>query len=135
MNGEVMMLVAQRDGSGGLAGMLCGAVCMIPAFLLAIFVIAGYWKVFVKAGQPGWASLVPIYNGIVLLQIAGRPVWWIFLFFIPAVNLVIAIIVCIDLARNFGKDTAFAIGLALLPFIFFMILGFGNAQYRPVAHT
>jgi len=105
---------------------------VIVALELAIFVaiIAGFWKVFVKAGKPGWAAIVPIYNVIVLLEIAGKPLWWILLFFIPLVNLIMAIIVGIAVAKNFGKSDAFGIGLGLLGFIFYPILGFGDAQYQ-----
>lgn len=100
--------------------------------ILAIFivVIAGMWKMYVKAGQPGWAVLVPIYNIIVLIQIAKKPVWWIVLFLIPIVSLIAMILVSIEIAKNFGKPTSFAIGLILLPFVFYPILGFGDAQYQ-----
>jgi hypothetical protein len=98
------------------------------AILVAI--IAGFWKVFVKAGKPGWAAIVPIYNVIVLLEIAGRPLWWILLFFIPLVNIIMAVIVGIAVAKNFGKSDAFGIGLGLLGFIFYPVLGFGGAQYQ-----
>ena len=98
---------------------------------LAIVVacIAGLWKVFEKAGKPGWAAIVPIYNLVVLLEIVGKPLWWIILFLIPLVNLVVAILVMIVLAEKFGKSAAFGIGLALLGFVFIPILGFGDAQY------
>ncbi len=100
---------------------------------LAIFIviIAGVWKTFTKAGMPGWGAIIPIYNIILLLQIAGRPIWWIILLIIPVVNLFVGIIVGIDIAKNFGKGTGFGIGLALLGFIFYPILGFGDAQYQP----
>lgn len=88
------------------------------------------WKVFTKAGQPGWAAIVPIYNAIVLLQIAGKPVWWLVLFFIPLVGIIVAFVVMISLAAKFGKGTGFGIGLTLLGFIFFPILAFGDAQYQ-----
>lgn len=94
-----------------------------------IIVIAGMWKAFEKAGKPGWAAIVPIYNIIVMLEIAKRPLWWIILILIPFVNIVILIIMSIDIAKNFGKDTGFGVGLALLGFIFWPILGFGDAQY------
>ena len=96
---------------------------------VVIVCVAGIWKTFEKAGKPGWACLVPIYNALVLLQIAGKPAWWFLLFLIPFVNLVVAIIVMIEIARRFGKGPGFGIGLAFLGFIFFPILGFGNAQY------
>ena len=96
---------------------------------VAIICVAGFWKTFEKAGKPGWACLVPIYNAFVILQIAGKPAWWFLLFLIPVVNLVVAIIVMIEIARRFGKGPGFGIGLAFLGIIFFPILGFGNAQY------
>ena len=110
-----------------------GALGIIPLIIglgFLIVMIASIWKVFVKAGKPGWACIVPIYNAIVILEIAGRPLWWIILMLIPFVNFVIAIIVMIDLAKRFGKGTGFGVGLALLGFIFFPILGFGPARYQ-----
>jgi hypothetical protein len=88
------------------------------------------WKVFTKAGQPGWASIIPIYNIYIWCKIVGRPWWWILLMLIPFVNFIVAIILCIDLAKSFGKGVGFGIGLALLGIIFFPILGFGSAQYQ-----
>jgi hypothetical protein len=99
--------------------------------VLVIALLAGLWKTFEKAGKPGWAAIVPIYNGIVLLQIAGKPIWWIILMLIPCVNIVIAILVGIEVAKNFGKGTGFGLGLGLLSFIFYPILGFGDARYQP----
>ncbi len=97
---------------------------------IIILIIASFWMVFSKAGKPGWAAIIPIYNIIVMLQIVGRPWWWILLMFIPIVGLVIAIIVSIDMAKSFGKGAGFGIGLALLGFIFYPILGFGSAKYQ-----
>ena len=88
------------------------------------------WKVFTKAGEPGWAILIPFYNLYVLCRIATRPGWWLILCLIPLVNFIIFIILDIDIAKNFGKGTGFGIGLLLLPIIFFPILGFGSAQYQ-----
>ncbi|HZP60998.1 MAG TPA: DUF5684 domain-containing protein [Opitutaceae bacterium] len=98
-----------------------------------VLIVAGIWKVFVKAGQPGWAVIIPIYNLYVLLKVAGRPGWWLVLFLIPLVSLIIAIIVSIDVAKAFGKEAGFGIGLAFLGFIFYPILGFGSATYGPAA--
>jgi hypothetical protein len=99
-------------------------------FALIVFVIASIWKVFAKAGQPGWASLIPFYNFYVMLQIAGKPGWWLLLLFIPLVNVIIAIIVAIEIAKAFGKGAGFGLGLAFLGFIFYPILGFGSATYQ-----
>ena len=96
---------------------------------VVVLMIAGVWKTFAKAGQPGWAAIIPIYNGIVLLRVVGKPWWWLLLMLIPLVNFIFAIIVCITLAQVFGKGGGFAVGLILLPIVFFPILGFGSAQY------
>ncbi|PYQ49216.1 MAG: signal peptidase I [Acidobacteria bacterium] len=107
---------------------------MIVWLVVLVAVIAGMWKMFEKAGKPGWAAIVPIYNLIVLLEVVGRPLWWIVLFLIPCVSFVAWIIIAIDVAKAFGKDVGFGIGLALLGFIFIPILGFGDARYvGPVA--
>ena len=118
-----MLVLLQQNSSGGSA---VGSLFML---LIAVLVIAGLWKVFTKAGQPGWAAIIPIYNTLVLLRIAGRPWWWLLLMFIPIVNFIVAIIVCIDLAKSFGKGVGFGLGLIFLGFIFIPILGFGSAQY------
>jgi len=76
---------------------------------------------------------VPIYNIIVLLKIAGKPVWWIILLFVPFVNFVIGILAAIGVAKNFGKGAGFGIGLVFLPFIFYPILAWSDAQYSPQA--
>ena len=116
------------DVLGGVAALFTGTfVIMILA--LAVLVIAAMWKVFTKAGQPGWAAIVPIYNFVVLLKIVGRPLWWVVLMLIPLVNIVIGIIVYLELAKSFGKGAGFGIGLLLLGVIFFPILGFGSARY------
>jgi uncharacterized protein DUF5684 len=97
---------------------------------VALVVIAGIWKTFEKAGKPGWACIIPIYNVIVMLDIAGKPIWWIVLFFIPLVNLIVAIMASVAIAERFGKGAGFGLGLAFLGFIFYPILGFGDATYR-----
>lgn len=95
-----------------------------------VFFIASMWKVFTKAGRPGWAVIVPIYNLIVLLQIAQKPIWWILLMLIPIVNIVVAIMVYVAIAHNFGRSTAFGIGLAFLGLIFIPILAWGSSEYQ-----
>jgi hypothetical protein len=97
--------------------------------LIMLLMLVSMWKVFTKAGKPGWAILVPIYNIIILLEIAGKPWWWIFLFMIPVVNFVIMIMVYIEIAKAFGKSSGFAIGLLFFSIIFWPILAFGDAQY------
>ena len=105
----------------------------IAYLLVLLLIIISLWKIFVKAGKPGWAAIIPIYNLIVILEIAGKPLWWFILLLIPFVNFIVLIIVYIAFARNFGKGVGFAIGMLILPFIFFPMLAFGDAQYHPVA--
>lgn len=106
-----------------------GLVAPIVMLAILITVIAGIWRVFSKADQPGWGVLIPIYNVYLMCKIAGRPGWWVLLMFIPVVNLIIAITLSIGIARNFGKGAGFGLGLAFLGFIFYPILGFSGAQY------
>lgn len=97
---------------------------------LTVFYIVAEWKVFAKAGQPGWAVLIPIYNLYVLLKIVGKPGWWILLMLVPIVNIVIPIYVIHLLSKSFGKGGGFTLGLLFLSFIFIPILGFGDATYK-----
>lgn len=110
----------------GSDGGILGPLLML---VVTVLLIAAMWKVFAKAGKPGWAVIVPIYNVIVMLEIAGRPVWWFLLLFVPLVNVIVALVVAIDLAKAYGKSTGFGLGLFFLGFIFYPILGFGDAQY------
>lgn len=105
------------------------AILFLLLFGLVIFLIASMWKVFEKAGQPGWACIIPIYNIIVLLKIVGKPTWWVLLFFIPVVNYVFIIWTYNMLSKSFGKDEGFTVGLILLGVVFLPILGFGDARY------
>jgi ABC-type sulfate transport system permease subunit len=104
----------------------------IVELAIIVLIIAAMWKVFSKAGQPGWAALIPIFNAYVLLKVAGKPGWWLILLFIPVVNIVFGILALAGLAKNFGKGAGFVLGLVFLPFIFYPILGFGGATYSPV---
>ena len=106
-------------------------ISLIISLALALPVIVGMWKVFTKAGKPGWAAIIPIYNVIVLLEVVGKPVWWIALLLIPFVNVVISILLNLALAERFGKDGLYAVGLIFLPFIFLPMLGFGSSTYQP----
>jgi len=108
-------------------------VVLIIQLAVAVATVAGFWKIFVKAGQPGWAALVPFYNIYVMTQIAGKPAWWIVLFFIPLVSIIAAILLFIGVAQKFGKGAGYGVGLALLSPIFAPMMGFGDAQYNPNA--
>lgn len=108
------------------------AAVMVLYLALIIISIMALWKLFTKAGKPGWASIIPIYNNLVLIDIAGKPMWWFLLMFIPIVNIVISVMVYIGLAKNFGRGAGTVIGLIFLPFIFLLILAFGSAEYNRV---
>ena len=117
------LTLAQRSDSGG-------ALFLLVELAIIIVCIAGLWKTFTKAGQPGWGAIIPIFNMYLMLKVAGRPWWWLLLFLIPFVNIILAAIVSVDVAKSFGKGVAFGIGLWLLSPIFYCILGFGSAQYQ-----
>ena len=113
---------------GALVGAGIGVVIVLLA--LIVFAIVCQWKVYAKAGQPGWACIVPIYNLVVLLQIVNKPVWWIILMLIPIVNIVIFIIVLHRLSLSFGKGGGFTVGLLFLNIIFWAILAFDKSEYK-----
>ena len=119
------MLMQQGNVDGGSA-----AVLIVVYVAFVVFYLASFWRVYTKAGQPGWAAVIPIYNFIILMKIIGRPWWWILLFLVPIVNIVVLFIVYIDLAKSFGRSTGFGVGLALLGIIFLPILAWGPATYR-----
>ena len=112
----------EGGGGGALAGSLISVCCSL--IFVAIFV-AGQWKVFEKAGQPGWAAIVPFYNMYVLTQICGRPAWWIVLYFITGIG---GLINAFDLALSFGKGLGW--GVLNLFGIGYLLLGFGDAEYQ-----
>ncbi|MEM6553716.1 MAG: DUF5684 domain-containing protein [Planctomycetota bacterium] len=120
-------MLAQSGSSGG--GIFV-AVVFIIYLALIVAVIAGGWKTYEKAGQPGWGFIVPIYNLYLICKITGRPWWWLILALIPFVGVIVALISFYDLARSFGKGAGFTLGLIFLGFIFIPILGFGSAEYE-----
>src|SRR4051794_13660464 len=120
------------NNSNGAAAAVGLFVLLIELVLVAV-IIAGAWKVFVKAGHPGWAAIVPFYNIYIVTVICGKPILWFILCLIPCVSIVPAIVLPIELAKRFGKSGAFAVGLIFLPFVFYPILGFGDAVYTPPA--
>ncbi|MFN9196760.1 MAG: DUF5684 domain-containing protein [Planctomycetaceae bacterium] len=132
MLGHSMWIAAQQGGVPDGAAAL-GLGMLLFNLLVVVGVLVGMWKVFVKANKPGWAALVPIYNLFVLAEVGGKPSWWAILLFVPLVNLIVFVVICMGVAKNFGKNELYGIGLALLGFIFFPLLGFGNARYRKVA--
>ena len=111
----------------GLAAMT--TTYMIIVLVISVISIIANWKIFTKANKPGWASIIPFYNMYTQFEIAGMNGWMFLLLLVPIVNIVIAIMLYVNLAKAFGKSTGFAIGLIFLNFIFTLILGFGSAEY------
>ena len=117
--------LSQTTGLLGLmAGM--GIFIWVIALAISILMIISMWKVFVKAGKPGWASIIPIYNTYIMCEIAEKEWWYILLMFIPIVNIFAMFVIYDGIAKKFGKTTGFTIGMILLPYIFFTILAFGK---------
>ena len=111
-------------------GAALGTIFMIVMLALTVLFFVAFWKVFTKAGQPGWAALIPFYNAYILTKIAGRPGWWVLMLMIPFVNLAFAILLAIDIAKAFGQGAAFGVVLIfLLCGIGYLVLGFGDYRY------
>ena len=107
-----------------------GAGIIILYIAVIVLLLASEWIIYAKAGKPGWAVLIPIYCTLVMLEIVGKPWWWILLFLIPVVNLVFAVWMVNLLSLSFGKNEGFTVGLIFLPFIFYPIMAFGDAKYK-----
>lgn len=124
-----------EDSLLSLAGVLLGLLSILAGLALGTVTVAGTWKMFVKAGQPGWGIFVPIYNCLLMVRIVGMPDWTLLLFLIPGISLAFHIIVSLELRKRFQQTTAFAVGLILLPTVFWAVLGFGKSAYTlpPVA--
>jgi len=127
------MLLAQNDGgdaAGGIAAMLFALICncIIPLAIYAAIAV-GLGKLFEKAGRPGWAGWVPIYNMYLVTEISGREILWFILLFVPCINIVAAVLIWMDFAKAYGKDAMWGLGLAFLGFIFVPLLGFSDAKY------
>ena len=124
-------LLALVEAEADLGGGGAGVGGLLVQVVLTVLMVAALWKVFTKAGEPGWAAIVPLYNFFVMLKIAGKPAWWIVLMFIPIANFIVLILVAMSIAKNFNKSGGFGIGLALLPIVFYPLLAFGDAQFSP----
>ena len=118
-----MWLFAQDDGSGG------GYLQLGVILVIAVLNIAAWWVIYAKAGKPGWASLIPIYNIYVLTEIVGRPILWFILMLVPCINAFVGLILLLDLAKSFGKSVGFGILMWLLAPIMVPVLAFGGATY------
>ena len=98
-------------------------------FILLVLFFASLWKIFEKAGVEGWKALIPIYNMWVLAEIIGLPGWVGLLMIIPYINFIVWLYFSYLLAKSFGKDVLFALGIFILPIVFLPILAFGDSTY------
>jgi uncharacterized membrane protein YhdT len=106
-----------------------GPLLFYMIIVLIICTFDAQWRLNTKAGKKGWESLVPVLNIISLLEIIKKPAWWLLMLFIPLVNIAFIYIIYDQLAQRFGKEGTFAVGLLLLPLVFFPILGLSDAEY------
>lgn len=103
------MYYSTSYSTSGLENISSGTV--IAALAVAIVSIIAQWKIFTKAGKPGWAAIIPFYNMYTLFEVAGMNGWMFLLMLIPIVNIIIMIMLYVNLAKSFGKSTGFAVGL------------------------
>ena len=131
MNLGDAMISAESVLLGGMLGFF--TVFFIVIAVITIISIVANWKIFSKAGEHGWACIVPIYANVVQFKVVGLSPWLLLLYLVPIVNMVVAVVFAImvpfRLAKSFGKDLGWGFGLWLLPFIFNLILAFGSSQY------
>lgn len=123
-------VVLQEGGAGMAAAGVVIIVMWLFAIGIALLTIAGMWKAFQKAGEPGWGAIIPIYNAYLMLKIGGNSGWWLIGLLIPLVNFLVAIKVSIDVSKAFGQGIGIGLGLAFLSFVFWPLLGFGDYQYQ-----
>ena len=120
--------------SGVLAGMT--TTSWVISIAVSILILVAMWKIFEKAGKPGWAAIVPVYNIVVLFQIVGLNPLLIILLLIPVVNFVampvLTILSYVKLAKVFGKSGGYAVGLIFLGVVFLPMLAFSDAEYQGV---
>ena len=114
------------------------SVILIPLIIITVLMVIAQWKIFVKAGKPGWASIVPVYNTWITFEIVGYQGWWSILSLIPFVNFFVTILVLISyfkIAKAFGKSDLFGVLNVLFPYVGLLILGFGKAQFVGLGNT
>ncbi len=128
---ENLLFLAQDDGGGGAGGMIFAVFGLVMLAIVAVCIIAN-WKLFEKAGKPGWACLIPFYNMYVMLQICGMGAIWFLAFFVPVANMVVSVMMCLRLAKSFGQSALVGVAMIFVPFIILPMLAFGDAQYRAI---
>jgi len=103
---------------------------LILGLAIVVLMVVSMWKIYTKAGMEGWECIIPIYSTYILTKIVNKPGYWTILMLIPYVNIVFSIWTANRLSKSFGKSEGFTIGLIFLPFIFYPILGLGDAEYK-----
>ena len=120
-----------NSGGGSSASFaVSGGIASLLYVIILVIAIVGMWKLFTKAGEPGWASIIPFYNTYVMLKIAGKPGWWLVLLLIPVVNFIVALIVAVEIAKRFGYSSAFGAIVCGLLGIGYLIIAFGSSTYQ-----
>jgi len=117
-------VLLQNSGGGAV-----GVVMLVVWLAVLVATVAGMWKTFEKADEPGWAAIIPIYNVYVAMKIGGNEWWYLLLLLIPLVNILVNAKIFIDVAKAFDQGIGFGLGIWILPMVFFPILGFGDYQY------
>ena len=110
-------------------GVFAILIFVLIYFGIIALMIISMWKIFTKAGKEGWASIVPFYNFYVMVEISKKPTWWFGMMFVPFANFVIMIMIMNGISKSFGKSEGFTVGMVFLPYVFYPILAFGDAQY------
>ena len=114
----------------GAAALFAGVWLFIWLAVLVVAIVA-MWKIFTKAGEAGWKTIIPIYNIYIMLKIVGRPGWWLLLYLVPLVNIVVSLVVAIDLAKSFGRSEVFGVvAVWLFSLVGYLMLGFGSDEYK-----
>jgi hypothetical protein len=110
-------------------GVFAVLILLLIYFGIIALMIISMWKIFTKAGKEGWASIVPFYNLYVMVEISKKPTWWFGMMFVPFANFVFMIMIMNGISKSFGKSEGFTVGMIFLPYVFYPILAFGDAQY------
>jgi hypothetical protein len=123
-----------RSSSSEPADVVAGLVAFV--ICIGVYLVYGWVmsRIHRKAGNPPWWGFVPFVNEYGLLKLSGREAWWLLLYLVPCVNIIPSIVIPLDVAKSFGKDALFGIGIIFLPFVFFPVLAFGDARYVGPAH-
>jgi hypothetical protein len=107
-----------------------GALFIFIVLAWGVFYLAATWRLYNKAGEPGWAAIIPIYQLVVFYRVGGKPGWWFLLYLIPIVDIIVLWLASVGIAKRFGKGVLFGAGIFFLPFIFVPVLAFGGSTCR-----